>query len=466
MKFKSKILVATLSTAFVGSAFAAVSADEAKQLGTTLTPWGAEKAGNKEGTIPAYTGEGTKKPASYNPKEPGQKPDPFNEKPLFSITAQNYTKYADKLQGSAEMFKRFPNFRMDIYPTHRSWIYPKYVNDNSLKNVTACKAIKNGLALEGCYGGFPFPIPKTGNEAMWNHLTQYESLSFEGLVSNYVTPISGAPVRQVLTFLTQTYPYYDPARTGPLPTNMVFWQVRTSDIAPARQAGGSVVLLDPLDWTTGGRRAYQYIPGQRRVKLAPDLAYDTPSPYSGGGQTMDDQKGFLGSMDRYDFKLIGKKEKYIPYNNYAQFHHATCDPQKAYGTPGYANPDCVRWELHRVWHVHATLKPEFRHVYKERDFFWDEDAPGGGVAENYDASGKLYRIINNMSMPFYEAPGGVGGIAGSAFLTVDLITGVAGTGGTCTDAERSGTSSCGVSPAPMRPPEWYSPEAMAAQGVR
>jgi hypothetical protein len=298
---------------------------------------------------------------------------------------------------------------------------------------------------------------------MWNKLTQFEAHSYEGLVETFVTPISGPPVRQVLTFLTQTYPYYDPARTGTLPQDLIFWQVRTSDISPARQAGGSTVLLDPLDWTKGGRRAYQYIPGQRRVKLAPDLAYDTPSPYSGGGQTMDDQKAFLGSLDRYDFKLIGKKEKFIPYNTYALFDAKTCPSDKAFGvTHGYANPDCLRWELHRVWHVHGTLKPEYRHVYKERDFYWDEDSPGSGMAENYDASGKLYRIILALSMPFYEAPGGVGGLAGSAFLSEDLITGVAGTGGTgaCPD------HGCGTTPAPVRPPNWYSPEAMAAAGVR
>ena len=462
MKTKLKFVVAAITATFAGSALAAVSAEEAKQLGTTLTPWGAEKAGNKEGTIPAYTGEATKVPASYDRKEPGQKPDPFNEKPLFSITAQNYTKYADKLDGMVEMFKRYPNYRMDIYPTHRNWTYPKYVIDNTLKNATSCKAIKGELALDGCYGGYPFPIPKTGNQAMWNHMTQFEAHSYEGLVETFVTPISGAPVRQVLTFLTQTYPYYDPAKTGPHPSDLIFWQVRTSDKSPARQVGGSVVLLDPLDWTTGGRRAYQYIPGQRRVKLAPDLAYDTPSPYSGGGQTMDDQKGFLGSLDRFDFKLMGKKEKFIPYNNYAMFDAKTCPSDKAFSTPGFANPDCMRWELHRVWQIEATLKSGYRHVYKKRTFFWDEDAPGSGVAENYDASGKIYRIITPLSFPFDETPGGVGGIAGSAFLSNDLITGVGGTGGTgaCPD------KGCGTTPAAVRPPSWYQPEAMAAAGVR
>jgi Protein of unknown function (DUF1329) len=463
MKLRTKLLFAVVAATSSASLLAAVSADEAKQLGSTLTPFGAEKAGNKEGTIPEYTGQAAKVPASYDTKKPGNRPDPYNEKPLFSITAQNYTQYADKLDGSAEMFKRFPNYRMDVYPTHRNFVYPKFVLDNSIKNATACKGNANELRLEGCYGGVPFPIPKTGNQAMWNHLTQYEGGTFWGIVDNYIMPTSGPAVRQVLTDLTQTTSiYHDPRRTTPLPSDIIFWKVRTIDIAPPRQAGGSTVLLDPLDWTSGGRRAYQYIPGQRRVKLAPDLAYDTPSPYSGGGQTMDDQKGFLGALDRYDFKLIGKKEKYIPYNNYALWNSSICSIDKAFNTTkGFANPDCVRWELHRVWHVEATLKPGFRHVYKVRHFFWDEDAPGGGVAENYDAAGKLYRVINALSMPFYESAG-AGGVAGTGFLTSDLTSGVAGSGGTsmCTD------KGCGLSPIPSKPETFFSPDAMAGEGVR
>ena len=93
MKRKTtRVLVAALVAAFAGSAFAAVSADEAKKLGTTLTEWGAEKAGNKEGTIPAYNAATAQpaRPASYDfKKDPGRRTDPYNEKPLFTITAQN-----------------------------------------------------------------------------------------------------------------------------------------------------------------------------------------------------------------------------------------------------------------------------------------------------------------------------------------------------------------------------------------
>ena len=461
MNRKSAVLIAAFASAFAGNALAVATADEAKALGNTLTPWGAEKAGNKEGTIPAYTGEPIKKPASYNPATPGHHPDPFGgEKPSFTITAQNYSQYAGKLDGMAEMFKKFPNYRMDVYTTRRNTVFPKYVLDNSIKNATSCKAAGGGLKLEGCYPGLPFPIPKAGVEIMWNHLLGFQARSFGGVVENYVTPTNGEPVLQVKTLVASHFPFYDPNRTTPWPSDITYYKVRVSDRAPARQAGGGTILIDPLDYTTGGRRAWQYIPGQRRVKLAPDLAYDTPSPYSGGSNTMDDQNVFLGALDRFDFKLVGKKEKYIPYNNFAMADYSVCPVKQTFSNKNFPNPNCVRWELHRVWVVEATLKPQLRHIYKKRMFYFDEDATATGMAENYDASGALYRVLIGYWVPFYEAPGGVGGAI--SFFNTDLQSGVVGSGGlgACQEFD------CGYSPTVDRPDNYFSPEAMAGEGVR
>ena len=75
---------------------AAVSPQEAAQLGTTLTPLGAEKAGNADGSIPAWTGG--LKPGAAPVDANGFLGDPFaNEKPLFVITAANVAQYKDKL---------------------------------------------------------------------------------------------------------------------------------------------------------------------------------------------------------------------------------------------------------------------------------------------------------------------------------------------------------------------------------
>jgi Protein of unknown function (DUF1329) len=458
------LVLATMScSVFPGSVLAAVSAEEAKQLGgSILTPWGAEKAGNKEGTIPAYAPMPIKAPAGWNPKVPGNRPNPFKEeKPLFTITAQNYMQYADKLDGMVAMFKKYPNYRMDIYPTHRTMIYPKYVIDNTLKNATSCKTIdSDGYRLAGdvCYGGLPFPIPKTGAEAMWNKLNNYRGVAEEFKSSQWIVPISGNPVNTNYTLGWQKYPMFDPKNTKPAPANALFWQLRLDYLGPARQVGEKLVLLDPLDPITVGRRAYSYIPGQRRVKLAPDLAYDTPTPVGGGGSTMDDGAVFIGALDRYDWKLVGKKEKFIPYNNFAVTDPAVC-PFDKYLTRNFPNPDCVRWELHRVWAIHATLRKGFRHIYPVRDFFWDEDAPGIGVAENYDAAGSLYRMVFSQGYPLFQEESDTF-IDQSASAAVDLQR------GTWFISGGTGAPGLGYFPSQPQPDVFFSPEALAGEGVR
>lgn len=436
---------------------AAVSADEAKQLGgPVLTPMGAEKSGNKEGTIPAYDPKLISAPAGWDRKTMGY-PDPWNEKPLYSITAKNAAQYADKIDGMADVFKKYPNFRMDVYPSHRHITFPKYVIDNTLKNATVCKGAQDGLKLEGCvYGGLPFPIPKTGREEMWNHLLSYGAFAATtNHLSTYVTPSSGQPVvESVLDMVTQ-YPYYDPAKAGrPVGDNDLFYTVRADFIGPARQVGTKLVLTYFVDQMKGSR-IFQYVPGQRRVKLAPDLAYDTPAPTSGGTSTMDEQSGFLGALDRYDFKLVGKKEKLIQYDNFTLTDPKTCPDMKVASTVNFANPDCVRWEPHRVWVVEAKLRPGYRHIYPRRMFFWDEDTHGAGSSENYDAAGKLYRAVNLISFPYYGE-----GSDSHSEIVMDMQTGLWSLEG------GMGGDGAAWYPGPKKEDVFFSPEALAGEGVR
>lgn len=459
MIYKNHLLWTAFSVAVTGSALASVPAEEAKNLGGKLTQFGAEQAGNKEGTIPPYSGKAPKAPAGYDEKDPGQRPDPYNDKPVFAITAQNADKYADKLDKMVELFKRFPGYRMNVYPTHRDFAYPKYVLENSVRNATSCKATQNELKLEGCFGGFPFPIPKTGNQVMWNHLLAFQSASLYGITESWVTSANGEPVMTTRNDSLQQFAYYQPGNTKPNASNIAYWKNLSTDLGPARKVGGKLVLIDSLDMVDVGRRVYQYIPGQRRVKLAPNLAYDTPSPNSGGASTMDDAKLFLGALDRYDFKLIGKKEKFIPYNNFSLTNSKGCSIEKVVKSTSFPNPDCVRWELHRVWVVEANLKAGFRHVYPKRVFYFDEDAPGAGVGEAYDAGGKLYRILSQIAFPFYESE--LGGSTDGSFAT-DLQTGVWAVQGLPMISGLGG----GWHSVPHVEDRIYSPEAMAGQGIR
>jgi hypothetical protein len=440
-------------------AFSAVGADEAKQLGTTLTPWGAEKAGNKEGTIPAHSSTDLlKPPPGYNPKTPGIRPDPYaGEKPVFSITAQNMDRYADQLSdGVKAMLKKYPTFRLDVYPTHRTAQYPAYVQENSLKNATACKTFNAGLQLEGCYGGVPFPIPKTGNEVMWNHLARYTSPSYSGTIRQYMIDSSGTVNLQGENRLTVEYPFFYAERKSVIPGDSPYWMVRSDTVAPARKNGDKIAIVDYVDSLKQSRRAWQYLPGQRRVKMAPDLQYDTPNPQSGGTSVMDEAQLFLGAQDRYDFKLIGKREVFIPYNAYRYLDQTVC-PDSRRLTKNHFNPECMRWELHRVWEVDATLKPNARHLYPKRKFYFDEDMPAVGLADSFDASGYPYRVGAAAYVHWYETPD-----QGNADLTFvfDLLTGAWMDGG---DAAVGGGLFPSAEHAPART---FTGDAMAAEGVR
>ena len=391
-KHHIKLLALLVASLTAGTTLAAVSAEEAKALGgAVLTEWGAERAGNKDGSIPAWTGEKVSIPASFDPKV-AQYPDPWNDKPLYSITAQNMDKYADKLtEGQKGMFKIYPTYRMDVYATHRTVRFPKWVNENTIKNATSAKAANGGIRLEGAYGGVPFPIPKSGNEVVWNHLLAFGPIAITGQTQVWMTPPGTSPVMQGLEDVSYQFPFWDPNIPGIRAPSSNYWVLRFDALAPARKNGEKYVIINSLDPKDPGQRVWLYVAGQRRVKLAPDLAYDTPSPVSGGASTMDEGQVFLGAQDRFDFKLIGKEERYELVNQQKTYDYKTCPPEKTF-IKNFPNPDCIRFELHRMWHVQATLKPGVRNIMPKRDMWFDEDWSGGAVGHTYDASGKLYRV--------------------------------------------------------------------------
>lgn len=454
---KLRMSLAAASTAFALAApvRAAVNPEEAAQLGRNLTPWGAEKAASADGSIAEYSGP-PKPPTGYNAKRPGVRPDPYvGEKPLYSVTAQNMDKYAVRLsEGTKAMLKKYPSFRVDVYPSHRTATFPKYVIDNTLRNATECKTSANELQLQGCYGGVPFPIPKTGSQAVWNHLLHYNAPSFGASYRTYVVDAAGNRVLQLETDSWQEFPIYDPKRSGTFAPAEIFWKYRGDTTGPARKAGEKWLLLASVDGVNVGQRVWQYVPGQRRVKLAPDVAYDTPNPQLGGVATMDETDLFLGTMDRYDFSLAGKRETLMPYNNFKLTDASVC-PDAVALTPHHVNPDCLRWELHRTWAVNLILKPGFRHVFPKRTLYLDEDWTGAGVAESYDASGKLYRAEAVVFYPMYETQGQ----ASSTNFTFDL-----GTGAWAYNVNPTETG--GTHEIPVQGARMYTPDALAGGGIR
>lgn len=448
----------TFAALYSAFAAAAPGADDIKRLGADLLPWGAEKAGNAAGTIPAYTGP-IKVPASYDPKKPGVRPDPFaDEKPLYSVSAANVAEHADKLSdGLKAMLKKYPSFRIDVYPSHRTMVYPKWVQENSIRNASSCKSVEQGshMWLEGCYGGVPFPLPQNGLEVMWNHVVKYSApQSWEARFQSWLVDASGRVTLQGDNVAAYRAPFFDEANKEPNPVGTDFFNYRHDTSAPARKAGERLLLLESTRMGPGGTRIWQYLPGQRRVKLSPDLAYDTPNPQSGGAATMDDARAFAGALDRFDFKLLGKKEMLIPYNTFRMQAGGACtDAQRL--TPGHLNPDCVRWELHRVWVVEATARPNVRHIYPKRVLYWDEDAPGAGISDSFDAAGNPYRVNIVYPYPMYEGEAQ----ATDMFTTYDLATGVY--------MEQVGaTESGGWYMIPRKSNSYYTADSLGASGIR
>ncbi|MNJ22405.1 hypothetical protein D3C77_167760 [compost metagenome] len=414
IKLTKTLIAAALLAAHAGVLHAAVTEQEAKQLGSTLTPLGAEMAGNADGTIPAYTGGLLTAPAGFD-KTTGIRPDPFaNEKPQFSIDASNVDTYADKLtEGTKALIKARPGFRVDVYPTHRTVGYPQFVLDNTRKNATQAQLTNDDQNLQGARAGVPFPIPKRGIEVMFNHLTRYQGVGYLApKYGAYNVDAAGKLVVSTEGRWMYEMPYYDTSKAE-APT--IITRARANYTGPARRAGEAVMTFDNID-TEKGRRAYQYLPGQRRVRLAPDLAYDTPNASTSGMSTVDDIYLFNGRLDRFDWKLIGKKEMYVPYNTY-RFTYAE-DPKNVFG-PKFINPDLVRWERHRVWVVEATLKEGKRHIYSKRTFYIDEDSWTALAVDQYDGRGQLWRPGFSYMTQMYD----VGAINNSPGGHYDLIAG-------------------------------------------
>jgi hypothetical protein len=450
-----KTLMAAAIASLTTSAFASVSADEAKQLGTTLTPVGAEKAGNKDGTIPEYTGGLKEAPPAFR-KGSGIRPSPFeSEKPRLVIDGKNAAQHADKLtEGAKELLKRYPNtMRLDVYPTHRVVALPQKVLANTAKNAVTTKSVNNGLGVEGMLPGVPFPVPKTGYEAMWNHLVRYTGVAYNWKYENWNVDSAGVASLATSGDMTNEFPLYDPKRTDTVAKdNDPYFKLKLQYTGPARRAGEALMAIDSVNPVAQPRRAWQYLPGQRRVKLAPDLSYDTPNAGTAGVSTYSDVFVFNGAMDRFDFKLVGKKEMYVPYSGYQLMYAKDVKPAL---TPNHVNPDHMRWELHRVWVVEATLKPGQRDVYGKRMFYLDEDSWVALAADQYDAKGELYRsTFANMTYSY-----DVNAVNVDNYVYQDFVSGsysLVGAAG-MSDGVRY------IDPLPER--QWAS-ESLAGAGVR
>jgi len=370
-------------------------------LAQNKTPLGAEAAGNAAGTIPAWDG-GLRQPIAGF-KSGGHYPDPFKtDKVLFTISAANVEQYRGQLSpGQIALLKKYPTWKMNVYPTRRSAAYPKGVYDESSANASTAKLAPGGNGVTGTKGGIPFIAPKDGLEAIWNSTLRYRG-------DTYAMKWGQAAVTREGSYTMVNFDYeYDfnygnlskPAKDREDNKLAYFLQSVTG---PARLAGQILLVDETVDQVKEPRSAWTYNPGQRRVRLAPNIAYDNPGTASDGLRTSDDFQMYNGATDRYQWKLVGKQEMYIPYNSYKISGNEVkiADVLK----PGHVNPDLARYELHRVWVVEATLKEGASHIYKKRVFYIDEDSWSIAVTDKYDTRDELWRVSEQHSINFYDVP--------------------------------------------------------------
>jgi hypothetical protein len=448
-----RIIIAAAALAALGataSALAAVGADEAAKLKTELTPLGAEKAGNKDGSIPAWTG-GYKTPIAGD-KPGGRRGDPFkDEKPLYSITAANMAQYADKLSdGQQALLKKYADYRIDVYPSHRTAAAPQWVYDNTFKNAT--RARLNGDIVSGAYGGIPFPIPKSGAEVIWNHLARWRGSSWKFNINSYQITSDGRAVLTVDGVGDQQMPYYLPdGSPEKFAESGAYWLVRLVNAGPPIRAGEAIVGRENIDPSKS--QGWVYLTGQRRVRKLPNPCCDTPTPALAGLASFDEIEVFTGRLERFDFKLAGKKEMLVPYNGNKLLQPKT--DAEVLGKHGL-NPDHVRWELHRVWVVDAALRAGQRHQAPKSRYYCDEDTWTCVLGDRWDANGQLWKTLWAQTFVAPDLPGTVVG----AFGFNDLLS------GTAVVANLYNQKSAHYPIVPPFADSTFTPDAMSAASVR
>jgi hypothetical protein len=457
---KLSAAIATALALISAQALATATAEEASHLGKDLTPVGAVKAGNADGSIPEWTGpvnfpdelkkfryadlEGIRKKLeqlrpqvqphadkalalaeagdfdsakkefdaviTMLPPDLKQKAEIARDqlanatKPLFTITKDNMAKYADHLtDGQKALFEHYPTYKMNIYKPLRTGFYPDAIYAATIKNATSA-SLTGTDQIKGANLGFPFPIPKSGAEVIWNHKLKFRGSGARRYNDQAIVKPDGS---YKLTQVIEDVKFkYANLKERAADSNNILAFYLQHVIAPPRVAG-QMILVHEASGQGSGRIAWIFSPGLGRVNRAPDVGYDNPSPGTDGEQFNDQVDVFNGALDRYDWKLLGKKEIYIPYNSY--LINAPILKYAQMFKPLHLNQALARYELHRVWIVEANLRAGLRHLFKKRKFYVDEDSWSIAAMEDYDNRDQLWKIqeAHLLTAPFVPTVTGI-----------------------------------------------------------
>ncbi|MFN4339834.1 DUF1329 domain-containing protein [Parvibaculum sp.] len=399
MKRTTFLVSALAISAIATSALAKVPEAQVNRLGQDLTPMGSEKAG--EGDIPAWTGGLQTVPSNVS-YQPGDKlANPFESDPIkYTITAQNMGQYEALLTpGYKAMLQTYPSYKMNVYETRRTCAFPDRYYEATKRNAQVGELVGGGSGVSEAIFGTPFPIPNNALEMVWNHTLRYRSFKA-------VRQFAAAPVTRGGDYTLQIVQdeailaWSDPSKQRAEDLNNISIYYIANTIAPARAAGNVILVYEALNAQVQPRQAWQYSPGTRRVRRAPNIAYDNPGTNSDGLSTSDAFDGYNGAPDRYDWTVLGKNVRLISANAYV----GESTPYRDYIQAMHLNQDKVRYEARRVWEFEAKLRPNTRHVYSRRVYHNDEDAWQIATAELYDGRGQLWRVQELHQIQRYNVP--------------------------------------------------------------
>jgi hypothetical protein len=380
-------------------------------LQTTLTPWGAIRAGNADGSIPAWTGGYTTLPEGFWPGDATGELFP-DEQPILTIDSTNVSQYTDKLsEGSAQLITRY-GLSIEVFPSHRTHNLPQKAIDCIAANAGRAGPEPQGwrFGFQGAFGGYPFPIldsdPLTaGPQVVYNANCQFKGFAsktpFQGWSVN-----SGVLSRAFVALYQERYPYYQATSLDSF--NRLIYQTNVTYTAPANLVGQALVGRSYTNAALYPQMFWELLNGEGRVRRAPEIAFDTPSSQTNDIGNYDELYGFNSSLERYDWKYLGRKEIYIPYNN----NKITTTTPEPVHLAHFVDPKVVRFELHRVHVVEATLRPGERNVDARRTLYIDEDTYVVQLADNRDANGGLIETYFGMLVirPDIPATMDIGGI--------------------------------------------------------
>uniref|UniRef100_UPI0030DD2B7B DUF1329 domain-containing protein n=1 Tax=Pseudomonas sp. EA_105y_Pfl2_R69 TaxID=3088683 RepID=UPI0030DD2B7B len=382
------------------TAFALQVQAQPGRLGQDLTPLGGERAGNAAGTIPSWEGGLAQPPANY--RAGMHHPDPYaQDAVLYQVNSQNLAQHQAQLPaGLQALLEKNPDYFLRVFPTRRSAAAPQRIYDATRFNAQSAELISGGNGVDGVAAGVPFPLPQTGQEAIWNHIMRYRGEQI-GFVTNQAAVLANGSYN-LLKLERDIYFLYGREGVTPQDLDNTLFYYKYKVVAPSKLSGSALVVQETLDQVLAIRKAWRFSRGERRVRRLPMLAYDTLQPDTNGLATADQVDVYNGAPDRYEWQLLGKQEMLVPYNSYAV--HQQGIPYDSILQRDTVNPQLLRYELHRVWVVEADLRKGFSHPYAKRRFYIDEDSWQVLTVDLYDKAGELIGLQESHPISYYDVP--------------------------------------------------------------